>query len=69
MLVTHENGDAALAAFLLAHLGHVEDNDVGPLIGQAAWIGERGAPMLAGDDVVQRVLNAALAGAPGVNGH
>ncbi|HVE50815.1 MAG TPA: hypothetical protein VNG69_14525 [Casimicrobiaceae bacterium] len=33
----------ALSAFLHDHLGVVERNDVGPLIGQAALIRERGA--------------------------
>jgi hypothetical protein len=61
MPTTQTNGDAALAAFLLAHLGHVEDNDVGPWIGQAAWYGERGERLAVSEDV-QRVLNVALAG-------
>ena len=63
MLSTHDNGDAALAAFLLEHLGHVEHDDVGPWIGQAAWLCERGDVLLVGDDV-QRVVNVALAGQP-----
>jgi hypothetical protein len=59
----HANGDAALAAFLGAHLGRVEANDVGPLLGQAAWIVERGGRTVAVTDELQRVQNAALAGA------
>ena len=57
------NGDAALAAFLGEHLGRVEANDVGPLIGQAAWIVERGGRTVVVTDELQRVQNVALAGA------
>ena len=57
------NGDAALAAFLGAHFGRVEPNDVGPLLGQAAWIVERGGRTVVVTDELQRVQNAALAGA------
>jgi hypothetical protein len=61
---TYTNGDtrSALSAFLLEHLGHVVDNDVGPLIGHAAWIGERSDRALPASDDFQYVLNAALAG-------
>ena len=57
------NGNAALAAFLGEHLGRVEPNDVGPLLGQAAWIIEVGDRTIAVSDELQRVQNAALAGA------
>ena len=50
-----------LVAFLREHVGHVEVDEVGPWIGQAALIEERGELPSDDGDEVQRVLNAALA--------
>lgn len=60
--VSQAHDDAgALVAFLRDHVGHVEVDEVGPWIGQAALIEERGESPSDDGDEVQRVLNAALA--------
>jgi hypothetical protein len=53
---------SALAAFLDAHLGAIERNDVGPLLGQAALMRERGAASFVTTAQTQAGLNAALTG-------
>jgi hypothetical protein len=55
--------ETALAAFLRAHVGVVERNDVGPLIGQAALVGERGVASIVSTVDLQAGVNLALTGA------
>ena len=52
----------SLAAFLSAHLGQVESDDVGPIIGQAAFVSEVGSRAATMHSVDRAGVSAALSG-------
>ena len=54
---------AGLVAFLEEHMGRIQREDVGPVVGQAALLCEYGPLSLALPSAVQADVNAALAGA------